>query len=482
MRSVSSQSLDQLPGPQHLVTTRLARAFSVAGEELFLVGGIVRDVILGNPLPTDLDFATSAQPARTREILEAVSAASVYLVGERFGTVGAVFQQPEGSLAVEITTYRTEVYPDGSRFPDVQFSATLEDDLARRDFTMNAIAIDAVSGDVVDPSGGEADIALSVIRAVGDPDQRFAEDPLRLLRAARFVSQLGFRVDWQTQQAMLRQAPTLMRISRERILAEMTRLLVGPYADHGLELLRRTELMQFALPELQPMITEAESDLTGRLGREKDLWDHTLQVVQKAPARPVVRWAALLHDAAKPVTRSVSLEGEVHFFGHEHVGADLAYRLLTRLHADKSLRSSVRRIVELHGRPEAYDDSWTDSAVRRLALDAGQDWDDLLDLAASDVTSARERKQIEAEQRVSALREHFARLQEEAELAKLESPLDGNDLMQIFAMPPGPWIKRVKTHLRELVIDGELPPGDRKTATCIARELLADDLAASTPR
>ena len=480
MQSVSSQLLNRLPAPQRLVTARLAGQFADAGEALYLVGGIVRDVILANHVPADLDFATSARPARTRQILEASLASSVYLVGERFGTVGAVFDQPDGSLNVEITTYRMEVYPDDSRFPDVQFSATLEDDLARRDFTMNAIAIDAASGDVVDPWSGEADIALSVIRAVGDPDQRFDEDPLRLLRAARFVSQLGFRVDWQTQQAMHRQAPTLLRISRERILAELTRLLVGRYADHGLELLRRSGLLQFALPELEPMIAEAETDLTGRFGREKVLWDHTLQVVQKASPRPAVRWAALLHDAAKPMTRSVSLDGEVHFFGHERVGADLAYRLLTRLHADKSLRSSVRRIVELHGRPEAYDHSWTDSAVRRLALDAGVDWDDLLDLAASDVTSARERKQVEAERRVSALREHFARLQAEADLAKLESPLDGNDLMHIFAMRPGPWIKRVKDHLRELVIDGELRPGDREAALRIARELLADDRATST--
>jgi poly(A) polymerase len=477
---VSSQLLDRLPVTQRRVTALLATAFASAGEELYLVGGIVRDVILGNSLPADLDFATSARPSRTKEILDAAAADSVYLVGERFGTVGAIFEEPEGSLNVEITTYRTEVYPDESRFPEVEFSATLEDDLARRDFTMNAIAIEAASGEVIDPWGGEADIALSVIRAVGEPEQRFLEDPLRLLRAARFVAQFGFRVDWRTEQAMHRQAPSLMRISRERILAELTRLLVGPYADHGLDLLRRTGLIDVALPELDPMIAEADSDLSGRLGREKDLWDHTLQVVQKAPPRPVVRWAALLHDAAKPLTRSVSLDGEVHFFGHEHVGADLAFRLLTRLHADKSLRSSVRKVVELHGRPESYDESWTDSAVRRLALDAGDDWDDLLDLAASDVTSARERKQLEAERRVSTLRGHFARLQAEADLAKLESPLDGNDLMQIFAMPPGPWIKRVKDHLRELVIDGELKPDDRDTATRIARELVAADVASST--
>ncbi len=189
---------------------------------------------------------------------------------------------------------------------------------------MNAIAIDARSGEMIDPWEGEADIAQALVRAVGDPDERFGEDPLRLLRAARFVSQLGFRLDWQTEQAMDRQAPSLARISRERILAELTLLLLGEYVDHGLDALRRTGLLQVALPEIEPLAAEAEADLTPRLGREKDLWDHTVRVVRQTPPRPAVRWAALLHDAGKPLTRSVGLDGEVHFFGHERVGAELA--------------------------------------------------------------------------------------------------------------------------------------------------------------
>ena len=175
-----------------------------------------------------------------------------------------------------------------------------------------------------DPWDGEADIAQALVRAVGDPDERFLEDPLRLLRAARFVSQLGFRLDWRTEQAMARQAPSLARISRERILAELTLLLLGEYVDHGLDALRRTGLLQVALPEIEPLAAEAEADLAPRLGREKDLWDHTVRVVRQAPPRPAVRWAALLHDAGKPLTRSVALDGEVHFFGHERVGAELA--------------------------------------------------------------------------------------------------------------------------------------------------------------
>jgi poly(A) polymerase len=273
----------------------------------------------------------------------------------------------------------------------------------------------------------------------------------------------------------------LARISHERVLAELTRLLVGPYVDYGLDVLRRTDLLTVALPELQPLAAEAEADLTSRFGREKDLWDHAVRVVRQAPARPAVRWAALLHDAGKPQTRGIGPGGEIHFFGHERVGADIASRIFTRLNADKALRSTVRDLVALHSRPTAYETTWTDSAVRRLALEAGPVWDDLLDLAAADVTSGRERKRIEAARRVESLRAHFARLQEEAALASLESPLDGNELMRLFARQPGPWIKRVKEHLRDLVIDGELAPDDRERAAAIAAALLNDEGLPNSP-
>ena len=474
---VNSSLLGRLPAQQHAINRDLAQAFAAAGAELYLVGGVVRDVLLGADNPGDLDYATSATPAQTRALLESSAAASVYLVGERFGTVAAVFGEEPDRLSVEITTYRREVYPDETRFPEVAFDATVVDDLGRRDFTMNAIAIDATSGAVLDPWDGEADIAQALVRAVGEADDRFAEDPLRLLRAARFVSQLGFRLDRQTEAAITRQAASLARISRERILGELTQLLLGPFADHALDVLQRTGLLAVALPELERLGAESGANHAGRAAREKDLWDHTRRVVRQAPRRAVVRWAALLHDAGKPATRSVDAEGDVHFFGHERVGASLADRLLSRLNADRHLRASVRALVELHSRPAAYDASWTDSAVRRLALEAGPIWDDLLDLAAADVTSGRERKQIEAARRVTALRDHFGRLQAETALAQLDSPLDGNDLMRLFDRPPGPWIKRIKEHLRELVIDGALAPDDRDGAAALAAALVAGEAA-----
>ncbi len=466
--------LDALPPGHADVVARLAAAFSAGGAELYLVGGIVRDVLLGRSLPADLDFASSATPADTRALGTEAGALSVYDVGEQFGTVGFIFaaDPPGAPIQAEITTYRREHYPDQTRWPAVQLGGTLEDDLARRDFTANAIAVDAASGALVDPYEGQADIALAVLRSVGDPDERFEEDPLRLLRAARFVAQLGFRIDPETAAAMTRHASSLARISRERILAEMTKLLTGQYASHGLEALRATGLLAHALPDLAPLAEATSGTQRGGWGREKDLWAHTKRVVDQAPPRPVVRWAALLHDAAKPQTRAIDPAGEVHFFGHELAGAKLAGRLLGGLKADKATQAAVRKLVELHGRPAAYEADWTDSAVRRLALEAGDVLSDLLDLAAADVTSAREYKQRAAAARVAALRAHVERLEEERALAELKSPLDGDELMSLFGRPPGIWIKHVKEHLRDLVIDGALAPDDKATGERIARELI----------
>ena len=470
--------LDRLPAAQRGVVARLAEAFAAGGEELFLVGGIVRDVLLERDVPAlDLDFATSAHPPSTRAIGQRAGAEAVFAVGERFGTIGFVFagDQPDApSISVEITTYRTEHYPDETRHPVVAFGQTLEDDLARRDFTANAIAADAATGALADPFDGQSDLWRGILRAVGDPDERFAEDPLRLLRAARFVAQLGFLIETETAAAMARGAPNLARISKERVYAESAKLLLGRYAGHGLDALLASGLLPIALPELAPLAREAIEGAPGAF-REKDLWEHTKRVVERAPARPAVRWAALLHDAAKPLSRAVDDRGEVSFHGHEAKGADLASKLLRRLGADNATRMAVARLVELHGRPATYEADWTDSAVRRLALEATEPvnvLDDLLDLAAADVTSAREHKQRAAAARIAALRVHIARLEAEHALAQLKSPLDGDELMALCGRGPGIWIKHVKDHLRDLVLDGDLAPDDKATAERIARELV----------
>lgn len=474
-RTPGPDLLAALPPGERQALARLTQAFSESGQHLALVGGIVRDYLLGSGLPTDLDITTSAPPEETRRLGTAAGATTIYDVGEKFGTIGLVFPNetdPSGpAIVVEVTTYRSEHYPDDTRKPAVVLGGSLVDDLARRDFTANAIAFDLRSHEIVDPFDGQADLHRGIIRAVGEPDVRFQEDPLRLLRAARFVARLGFLIEAGTAAAILRQAESLGRISQERIYAELTKLLIGPYAGHGLDALLDGGLFTIALPELRRFAAEA----TAARGphREKDLWDHTLRVVERTPPRPIVRWAALLHDAAKPQTRSLDSSGEVHFYGHEREGAEIARKLLTRLKADKETRESVTRLVELHLRPAVYETDWTDSAVRRLTLDADRVLDDLLDLAAADVTSAREQKQRDAAVRIANLRGRIAQLEAEHALAEFKSPLDGEDLMRMFDRPPGRWIAVIKHHLRELVVDGELPPGDRAGAAIIARELEA---------
>lgn len=472
--------IDQLPIVEREIALRLTEVFNAASHELYLVGGAVRDLLLGQHL-VDLDFATSATPDVTRQIAAQAEPSGTYDIGEAFGTIGLIFRFPadEKTIHVEITTYRSEVYPTADRKPQVTHGVDLVEDLARRDFTINAMALQARDACLVDPWNGIGDLQNRRIVAVGDAVERFNEDPLRILRAARFAAQLDFEIDEATQAAMLATGPQLARISRERVTAELNALLVGTAVRRGLEVLDTADLYRHILPELVPAVEDDQQKVGAR---HKDIWDHTLQVVGKTPARLAVRWAALLHDAAKPQTRSIDAQGEVHFFGHEYVGAEIARRTLRRLKQDKALTERVVRLVALHQRGSGYDESWTDAAVRRLALDAEDTWDDLLDLAAADVTSQRSAKQAAARARVNGLREHFERLQEEAALDQLQSPLDGDVLMAMFDLPPGIWIKYVKERLRDLVIEGDLATDDTETAETLTRGWLAEpegDLAAA---
>ncbi len=460
---VTTLALRQLSPEMQSVTNTLATTFAEHDCQLFLVGGSVRDLLLGN-IAADLDFTTDARPQQTLEIGEAAGANSTYTVGERFGTVGLVFDD----LVIEITTFRSETYPTSDRRPVVEFGDSIDGDLSRRDFTINAIAVDAITGALVDPFNGRQHLEEQRIEAVGDAPARFAEDPLRILRAARFAAQLGFEVEPETRSAMEQLAYRLPDISTERIAAELNRLLTGIAPSNGMQLMRETGVLQFAVPELLDI---AHDEIQGR---HKDIWDHTMQVLDKTPPRLAVRWAALLHDAGKPRTRSVDSAGEVHFFGHERVGADMARRTLKRLHQERNLIKRVSRLVDLHLRPAGYDDTWTDSAVRRLMVEVGDELDDLLDLAAADVTSAREHRQREAARRNQGLREHIERIREESALEQLQSPIDGNELMEAFDRKPGRWIATVKDQLREMVIDGELRHDDKERAFEIAKGLVEE--------
>ena len=444
---------------------RLGRLFRENGFQLYLVGGSVRDELLGR-VTHDLDFTTDAPTAETRRILESARPDGIFAIGEKFGTIGATF----GEVLVEITTFRTERYEPGSRKPEVRYGQSLEEDLSRRDFTINAMARDLATGAIIDPFGGKRDLKAGVVRAVGEPTARFAEDPLRLLRAVRFVAQLGFALDPATQAAIARCAGALRQVSRERIFDEVNRLLISPHAAQGLRLLAELGLLSEFLPEVEAMRHTTQGK------RSKDVFEHTLRVMERTPPDVVLRWAALLHDVGKPRT-IVQTDNEIHFPGHEHVGERLSEEILVRLRAEASLAKRVSRLTGLHMRVNQYEDEWTDGAVRRLVRDALPDLELLLKLSTADVTSYKAAKVEAAVDRVRRLRVRIEKLEKEASLDEIRSPLNGDELMAMFKRSPGPWIRDVKDYLLDQVLEGKLAPGDRGRAEELAHQFVREHVA-----
>lgn len=445
---------------------RLARAFSEAGRELYLVGGCVRDQLLGRPLH-DLDLTTDAPPDEIKRVAQRARPDALYDVGAKFGTIGLIFRLPleEESWTLEITTFRTEQYLDGTRKPVVEFGTSLLEDVARRDFTMNAIAVDAHTGELHDPFGGQRDIDARLIRAVGVASDRFRDDPLRLLRAVRFAAQIGFEIETETLAAIRETASELQRISRERVAQELTALLVSPRPDLGVRLATDLGLMEYCIPEVLPMRGVSQRPL-----HHKDVFEHTLGVLRNLhDPDPLLRWAGLLHDIAKPQTKGVH-DGQVHFFGHEDLGARMARRILRSLHFDNRFVERVAKLVLMHLRVNAYDRDWTDSAVRRLVREAGEELDPLVTLSRADVTSYRAERREAARMRADEFEARVRELQDQEDIQKLQSPLDGNDLMELFGRPPGPWIRPVKDYLLNLVIEGQLAQDDKESGMRLARE------------
>jgi len=462
-----------LPSSMRALSQRLADAFAQRDCEFFLVGGSVRDALLGAPESKDLDFATSAAPTQTEQALRQAGG-RVFKIGEKFGTIGAVF--PE--VNVEVTTYRAEKYQPGSRKPAVSFREDLTEDLARRDFTVNAIAFDPRSGEITDPFGGVQDLRGGIIRAVGSAAERFREDPLRLLRAVRFAARLGFEIEPATARAVCEAASALASISRERVRDELDKLLLSAAPARGIALLCDLGLAEFSLPDV-PRLRGMQQET----GRHKDVFSHTLQVLDRTPPRLALRWAGLLHDIAKPKTKR--LEGDkVTFHGHDHKGERMARYILSELHQPNELVDRVGRLVGLHLRANAYEGGWTDSAVRRLVLDVGDDLvEDLLALSRADVTTARAERRSAIAQSVAELERRIRELREQEDIARLASPLDGLELMRQFDRGPGPWIQPIKDQLRELVIEGELTMDDKESAMQIAQRLYTElelDTLAST--
>ena len=443
--------------PDYII--RLKEIYDRAGHELYAVGGCVRDRLLERPI-YDYDLTTDARPEETKRLAAEAGPDAVYAVGEKYGTIGAIFD----STAVEITTYRGEWYSPDSRKPQVEFGASLKEDLSRRDFTINAIAEEIDSLRLIDPFGGSADLVRRVIRAVGDPAARFQDDPLRLMRAVRYAAALEFEIEPETAASIRSCASQLQRISRERIRDEMSRMLAGRHPARALSLLVELGLIEYIVAEL----LELREVATGG-GRHKDIFAHTLKVVGNVPADLITRWAALLHDVAKPRTVGWK-EGRLHFDGHEKVGEAMARRILRALKYDRPTIEAVALIVGMHTHVNSYSSDWTDGAIRRLVRDAGDQLERLLALSRADITSYHTHKVEAAGRRVDELRERIRRLEEEASIQALRPPLDGNDLMRMFGRPPGPWIAPLKDYLLDLVIEGTLAPDDRETAERLVRE------------
>jgi poly(A) polymerase len=440
------------------VADELGRRFAAAGHELHLVGGSVRDALLGR-LGNDLDFCTDAEPDETLRVLKGWAEAT-WETGREFGTIGA---QRHG-LLLEITTFRAEAYDGVSRNPVVAYGTNLLDDLRRRDFTINAMAVSLPDHRFTDPYGGVEDLAAKVIRTPGTPQQSFGDDPLRMLRAARFAAQLRFAVDPDVRAAMVSMAEDLDRITAERVREEFTKLLCGADPVGGLRLLVDTGLADRFLPELSGLKLEIDEH-----AQHKDVYEHTLTVISNAVSLEengcdfVLRLAALMHDVGKPATKAVGPDGRVSFHHHEVVGARLTKQRMKALRYPKDVISEVVGLVGLHLRFYGYGrGEWTDSAVRRYVTDAGGLLPRLHKLTRSDCTTRNRRKAAQLAADYDALEERMARIQSEEDLARVRPDLDGNAIMELLGVPPGPIVGQAWRHLKELRL--EHGPLDRDAA------------------
>lgn len=435
------------------VIDELGRRFAEAGHELALVGGPVRDAMLGRQ-HNDLDLTTSAHPDVTEALLKGWADA-IWDMGRAFGTIGC----RKGPWQVEITTYRSETYDPDSRKPDVAYGDSLAGDLGRRDFTVNAMAVTLPGRALEDPYGGVVDLAQGVLRTPGRPEDSFSDDPLRMMRAARFAAQLGFAVAPEVVEAMTAMAARIEIISAERVRDELVKLVCAPYPRLGLALLVETGLADRVLPELPALKLERDEH-----HRHKDVYEHTLTVLEQAidlePRLPgggpdfVARFAALMHDVGKPRTRRFLDDGTVTFHHHDVVGAKITRKRMKALRFSNDEIEAVGHLVELHLRFHGYGSGeWTDSAVRRYVRDAGDQLERLHVLTRADSTTRNKRKAERLQRTYDDLEERIARLSEQEELAAIRPDLDGNEIMEILGIGPGREVGMAYRFLLELRMD-----------------------------
>jgi len=436
------------------IADELATRFAAAGHRLYLVGGSVRDALLGR-LSTDLDFTTDARPEQVQRIVSGWADA-VWDTGIEFGTVGA----SKNGTTCEITTFRADTYDRVSRNPEVVFGDTIEGDLVRRDFTVNAMAVEVATKSFVDPHDGLAALARRVLDTPATPEESFADDPLRMLRAARFVSQLGFEPAPRVVKAMTDMSGEIRRITAERVQAELSKLLLGKHPRKGIELMVETGLADHVLPEVPGMRLAIDEH-----HQHKDVYQHSLTVLEQAidletshepKLEPdlVLRLAALLHDIGKPATRRFEPGGGVSFHHHEVVGAKMVRKRLRALRYPKDVVSDVSQLVFLHLRFHGYGrGEWTDSAVRRYVTDAGPLLSRLHKLVRADCTTRNRRKAAALQRSYDDLEARIARIAEEEDLARVRPDLDGNEIMRILGLQPGPLVGKAWRHLKELRLD-----------------------------
>jgi len=429
----------------------LGERFVDAGHQLALVGGPVRDAMLGRPI-VDLDLTTDAHPDETERLLKGWADA-VWDVGRAFGTIGA----RKGDWQVEITTYRSEAYDADSRKPTVSYGDNLTGDLGRRDFAVNAMAIALPSRAFEDPFGGLVDLANGVLRTPGRAEDSFSDDPLRMVRAARFAAQLGFTCHPTVVEAMTAMAERITIVSAERVRDELVKLILAPYPRLGLTLLVETGLADYVLPELPALALERDEH-----HRHKDVYEHTLTVLEQAIAQEdrlggpdfTVRFASLMHDVGKPRTRRFVDDGTVTFHHHDVVGAKLTRKRMQALRFSKDETDAVSTLVELHLRFHGYGSGeWTDAAVRRYVRDAGDQLERLHILTRADCTTRNQRKAARLQRTYDDLEVRIERLSEEEELASIRPDLDGNQIMEILGVGPGREVGAAYKFLLELRLD-----------------------------
>ncbi|KFI67802.1 tRNA adenylyltransferase [Bifidobacterium magnum] len=448
----------------------LGRMFADEGYELSLVGGPVRDLLL-HRRSHDLDFCTSARPEEFEPILRRFGHDGFWDMGRKFGTLGAMRRRPDGTeVKVEVTTYRSDTYDPDSRKPEVAYGDSLEGDLSRRDFTVNAMALRVPDLEFVDPFGGANDLQKQVLRTPIDPYQSFDDDPLRMMRAVRFVAQLGFHIAPETAEALSDMTDRISIVSAERVRDELTKILLSERPSQGISTLVESGLADLVFPEIPALQLEIDEH-----HRHKDVFGHTLMVIDRAVALetgedgPVpapdltLRLAALMHDIGKPKTRKFEPGGKVSFHHHDSVGARMTRKRLKALRFDHHLIEDVTELVNLHLRFHGYvDEPWTDAAVRRYVKDAGHLYERLNRLTRADATTQNKRKALVFAHAMDEMEDRVRELKKKEDFDAIRPDLNGDEIMQELGIAPGPAVGKAYKHMLEYRLDNG--PVDHETA------------------